>query len=87
MRRAGRRRQAWLREAIFASKGSCPHWSRPVPRAPVFAKVASAVQAVVDGDEKTSATSLLELTTLVNAILYTQGETGAGRHARTDRDG
>src|SRR6185436_4159169 len=45
-------------------------------KAPVFAKVAQAVGAVVDGDDKTASMALLELTTLVNAILYTQGETG-----------
>lgn len=45
-------------------------------KAPVFARVAQAIQAVVDSDEKTASTALLELTTLVNAILYTQGETG-----------
>jgi hypothetical protein len=45
--------------------------------APVFAKVAEAVKHVVDGNEKDSAGALLDLTTLVNAILYTQGETGA----------
>src|SRR5947209_12028348 len=45
-------------------------------KAPVFAKVAEAVRNVVESDEKTSADAVLELTTLVNAILYTQGETG-----------
>ena len=45
-------------------------------KAPVFAKVAQAVQAVVNGNDKTASTALLELTTLVNAILYTQGATG-----------
>src|SRR5260370_11174467 len=45
-------------------------------KAPVFAKVAEAVKAVVESTEHTSAPALLELTTLVNAILYTQGETG-----------
>lgn len=45
-------------------------------KAPVFAKVAEAVQAVVDSKELTSARALLDLTVLVNAILYTQGETG-----------
>jgi hypothetical protein len=45
-------------------------------KAPVFAKVAQAVSGVVDSTDKTSAESLLELSTLVNAILYTQGETG-----------
>src|SRR4029450_7886974 len=45
-------------------------------KAPVFAKVAQAIQAVVDSNDKTASTALLELTTLVNAILYTQGATG-----------
>lgn len=46
-------------------------------KSPVFAKVAAAVKNVVEGDEKSSATALLDLSTLVNAIRYTQGETGA----------
>src|SRR5688572_28912359 len=46
-------------------------------KAPVFAKVAQAVEAVVNSNEKSASAALLELTTLVNAILYTQGETGA----------
>jgi len=45
-------------------------------RAPVFARVAQAAQAVVDSTDRTAAGALLELTTLVNAILYTQGTTG-----------
>src|SRR5262245_14935369 len=45
-------------------------------KAPGFAKIADAVKAVVESNEKTSADALLDLTTLVNAILYTQGETG-----------
>lgn len=45
-------------------------------KAPVFAKVAQAVTKVVDSTDKTSAEALLELSTLVNAILYTQGDTG-----------
>jgi hypothetical protein len=46
-------------------------------KAPVFAKVAEAARAVVEGPEESSAESLLELTSLVTAVLYTQGETGA----------
>jgi hypothetical protein len=46
-------------------------------KAPVFAKVAEGVKAVVGSNDKTSAQALLDLATLVNAILYTQGETGA----------
>lgn len=45
-------------------------------KAPVFAKVAQAVSKVVASTDKTSAEALLELSTLVNAILYTQGDTG-----------
>lgn len=45
-------------------------------KAPVFAKVAQAAKAVVESNEKTASAALLELATLVNAILYTQGETG-----------
>lgn len=45
-------------------------------KSPVFAKVAQGVKTLVESDEKTSADALLELGTLVNAILYTQGETG-----------
>lgn len=48
-----------------------------VAKAPVFAKAAEAVKAVVEGNAKNSAAALLDLTTLVNAVLYTQGETGA----------
>jgi hypothetical protein len=45
-------------------------------KAPVFGKVADAIGAVVESNDKSSAGALLELSTLVNAILYTQGETG-----------
>lgn len=51
-------------------------------KAPVFGKVAQAAQAVVDSDEKTAANALLELTTLLNAILYTQGATGIAGELR-----
>jgi len=53
-----------------------PQLEQAGAKAPVFTKVAEAVKAVVEGKEQTSAPALLELTTLVNAILYTQGETG-----------
>jgi hypothetical protein len=46
-------------------------------KAPVFAKVAEAVQRLAESNEQTSAAALLELATLVNSVLYTQGETGA----------
>src|SRR5262249_7713516 len=52
-------------------------------KAPVFVKVAQAVQAVVGSNEKTASTALLELPTLVNAILYTQGATGIAGELRS----
>jgi hypothetical protein len=46
-------------------------------KAPVFLKVAEAVERLVGSDERTSAAALLELATLLGSILHTQGETGA----------
>lgn len=65
----------------FRLKKLIPPLEQSGAKAPVFAKVADAVKKVVDGDEKSSATNLLELATLVNAILYTQGETGVAGEA------
>lgn len=62
----------------FRLKKLLPPLEQAGAKAPVFAKVAEAVKAVVESQEGTSAQALLELTTLVNAILYTQGEVGAG---------
>lgn len=45
-------------------------------KAPVFARVAQAAQAVVESNERTASAALLDLATLTSAILYTQGETG-----------
>ncbi len=44
--------------------------------------MAQAVQAVVESTDKTAAAALLDLTTLVNAILYTQGATGLAGDVR-----
>src|SRR3984957_10104754 len=60
----------------FRLKKLLPALEQAGKKAPVFAKVAQAVTGVVESAEKTSAQALLELSTLVNAILYTQGETG-----------
>ncbi len=60
----------------FRLKKLIPPLEQAGAQAPVFAKVAEAAKAVVEGSEATAAKSLLELTSLVNAILYTQGETG-----------
>jgi hypothetical protein len=53
-----------------------PQLEQAGKKAPVFAKVGEAVKRLVESNERTSAAALLELTALVNAILYTQGETG-----------
>jgi hypothetical protein len=60
----------------FRLKKLLPQLEQAGQKAPVFAKVGEAVGRLVASNEKTSAPALLELTTLVNAILYTQGETG-----------
>jgi HEAT repeat protein len=60
----------------FRLKKLLPALEQAGKQAPVFAKVAEAARAVIEGPEESSAASLLELTSLVNAILYTQGETG-----------
>ncbi len=60
----------------FRLKKLLPPLDQAGAKAPVFAKVAESARAVIDGTEATSAESLLELTSLVSAVLYTQGETG-----------
>ncbi len=60
----------------FRLKKLLPPLEQAGKQAPVFAKVAEAATAVVDGPEASSAAALLDLTSLVTAVLYTQGETG-----------
>src|SRR3954452_20731873 len=60
----------------FRLKKLLPPLEQAGAKAPVFAKVAEAARAVVDGPDESAAASLLELASLVTAILYTQGETG-----------
>lgn len=45
-------------------------------KAPVFGKVAEAIRRVVDSDTESAPGALLDLSSLVIAILYTQGKTG-----------
>jgi HEAT repeat protein len=45
-------------------------------KAPIFSKVAESVEDLVNSDEQSSASSLLNLSSLVCSILYTQGATG-----------
>jgi hypothetical protein len=60
----------------FRLKKLVPQLEQAGQKAPVLAKVGEAVKRLVESNDRTSAAALLELTTLVNAILYTQGETG-----------
>ena len=60
----------------FRLKKLVPPLEQAGRKAPVFAKVAEAVKRLAESNEQTSAVELLELATLVNSILYTQGETG-----------
>ena len=62
----------------FRLKRLAPQLEQLGQKVPVFAKVAEAVNRLLASDENSSAAALLELTSLVNAILYTQGETGVG---------
>jgi hypothetical protein len=60
----------------FRLKKLIPPLEQAGAKAPVFARVAEAAKAVVEGPEEAAAGNLLELTSLVTAVLYTQGETG-----------
>ncbi|WP_165226491.1 HEAT repeat domain-containing protein [Aquisphaera insulae] len=60
----------------FRLKKLVPPLEQAGTRAPVFAKVAEAVSRLVESKEQTSSAALLDLATLINSILYTQGETG-----------
>jgi hypothetical protein len=62
----------------FRLKKLVPQLEQAGKKAPVFAKVGEAVNKLVESNDKTSAAALLDLTTLITAILYTQGETGLG---------
>jgi hypothetical protein len=60
----------------FRLKKLLPPLDQAGVKAPVFAKVSEAAKKVIEGPEALSAESLLELTSLVTAVLYTQGKTG-----------
>lgn len=61
----------------FRLKKLVPPLEQAGQKAPVFAKVAQAITKLVESNEKTAPEAILDLSTLLNAILYTQGETGA----------
>lgn len=59
----------------FRLKKLLPQLEAAGAKAPVFAKVHDTAKAVVESNEGNAAAALLDLTTLVNAIRYTQGTT------------
>lgn len=59
----------------FRLKKLIPPLEQAGAKVPVFAQVAKAIGDVVNGPDAESATRLLNLSTLLNAILYTQGQT------------
>ena len=61
----------------FRLKKLIPPLEQAGAKVPVFAQVAKAIADLVNGKEADSAANLLNLSTLLNAILYTQGETSA----------
>ena len=60
----------------FRLKKLIPPLEQVGAKAPVFAKVAEQVKSVVEATDMTSATALLDLATLMSAVLYTQGDAG-----------
>lgn len=53
-----------------------PNLKKAGERVPVFAKVAEAIEKAVDSEKGQSAKRLLELASITNAVIYTQGEAG-----------
>jgi len=60
----------------FRLKKLIPPLEQAGAKVPVFAQVAKAIANVINGSETESAANLLSLSALLNAILYTQGQTG-----------
>src|ERR1043165_4139210 len=61
----------------FRLKKLIPPLEQAGAKVPVFAQVAKTVGDLVNGKEADSAANLLTLSTLLNAILYTQGQSSA----------
>jgi hypothetical protein len=60
----------------FRLKKLIPPLEQAGVKVPVFSQVAKSISDVVNGTEADSAARLLNLSTLLNAILYTQGQSG-----------
>lgn len=61
----------------FRLKKLLPSLEQAGAKSPVFAKLAQSAKTLVESNEKSASVALLELGTLINSILYTQGESGA----------
>jgi hypothetical protein len=61
----------------FRLKKLIPPLEQAGAKVPVFAQLAKGISDLVNGKEADSASNLLSLSTLINAILYTQGQSGA----------
>lgn len=60
----------------FRLKKLVPSLEQVGAKAPVFAKLAEAGKRLIDSDEKSAPPLLMELISLISAVLYTQGATG-----------
>lgn len=61
----------------FRLKKLVPPLAKSAEKAPVFGKIVEAIEKVLGSNHETSPTALLELSSLVSSVLYTQGKTGA----------
>ncbi|MCX7749882.1 MAG: HEAT repeat domain-containing protein [Clostridia bacterium] len=61
----------------FRLKKLLPQMQKSGEKAPVFARAAELIEKVLSSTPENSSQNLLELSNLVNAIMYTQGQTGA----------
>lgn len=66
----------------FRLKKLIPPLEQAGAKVPVFGQVAKAISDVVNGNEAESAARLLNLSTLLNAILYTQGQSSVDGEIR-----
>lgn len=66
-----------LASGDFRLKKLVPALEKAAAKAPVFAKVSQSIERLISASEKDAPQALLDLSSLLNAILYTQGQTGA----------
>ena len=61
----------------FRLRKLVPALEKAGEKAPVFGQVAKSIENLIDAKEKEAPSALLDLSSLLIAILYTQGETGS----------